>query len=64
VNAGGGRILQGPIALAMIVPQAARDIVLLVAVSWSIYLVLRLYMDPTWIPPHDQFVNSRVAARR
>ena len=57
-------ILQGPIALAMIVPQAARDIVLLVAVSWSIYLVLRLYMDPTWIPPHDRFVNSRVAARR
>jgi hypothetical protein len=57
-------ILQGPIALAMIVPQAARDIVLLVAVSWSIFLVLRLYMDPTWIPPHDQFVNSRVAARR
>jgi uncharacterized RDD family membrane protein YckC len=54
-------ILQGPFALATIVPEVARLFVLMAAVVWSMYLLRTTTTDPDLRGLHDRFLNSRVA---
>ena len=53
-------IVQGPIALVTIVPQAARTPVLFVATLWMFYLQYSTQNNRQWQGLHDRFVNSRV----
>jgi uncharacterized RDD family membrane protein YckC len=54
-------VLQGPFALATIVPEAARIPVMLAASSWALYLLYSTINDPDSRGLHDRFLNSRVA---
>jgi uncharacterized RDD family membrane protein YckC len=54
-------VMQGPIALVTIVPQAARTPVVFVATAWLFYLHYSTQTNRNWQGPHDRFVNSRVA---
>jgi len=56
-------ILQGPIALALILPQTVQSVGVFAAVLWGMFLVWKINSDPTWLPPHDRFVNSRVSGK-
>jgi hypothetical protein len=53
-------IVQGPIALVTIVPQAARTPVLFMATVWMFYLQYSTQNNRLWQGLHDRFVNSRV----
>ena len=53
-------IVQGPIALVTIVPQAARTPVLFMATLWMFYLQYSTQNNRQWQGLHDRFVNSRV----
>jgi uncharacterized RDD family membrane protein YckC len=54
-------VLQGPFALVTIVPSAARDLVILVAGGWILYLFYTTIIDPDQRGLHDRFLNSRVS---
>src|ERR1035437_137020 len=54
-------VMQGPIALVTIVPQAARTPVVFVATACFFYLHYSTQTNRNWQGPHDRFVNSRVA---
>ena len=54
-------VLQGPFALATIVPEAARIPILLTASSWALYLFYTTSTSPDVRGLHDRFLNSRVA---
>jgi uncharacterized RDD family membrane protein YckC len=56
-------IVQGPIALATIVPQAARTPVVFAATAWMFYLRYSTQNDRQWQGLHDRFVNSRVGQK-
>ena len=53
-------ILQGPFALATIVPEAVRLPVVLVAPVWALLLLYSTVNDPNGRGLHDRFLNSRV----
>lgn len=53
-------VLQGPFALATVVPVAARGPVLLMAPIWTIFLLYSTTNDPDSRGLHDRFLNSRV----
>jgi uncharacterized RDD family membrane protein YckC len=54
-------VLQGPFALVTIVPSGARDLVILVAGGWTLYLFYTTIVDPDQRGLHDRFLNSRVS---
>ena len=53
-------VLQGPFALTTIVPGAVRDVVILVATGWMLYLFYTTIVDPDQRGLHDKFLNSKV----
>jgi uncharacterized RDD family membrane protein YckC len=53
-------VLQGPFALTTIVPGAMRDVVILVASGWMLYLFYTTIVDPDQRGLHDKFLNSKV----
>lgn len=53
-------ILQGPFALATIVPLAARGAVDMAASIWVMFLLYTTTNDPNLRGLHDRFLNSRV----
>jgi uncharacterized RDD family membrane protein YckC len=53
-------VLQGPFALAAIVPEAARLPVIMAASSWALYLLYSTTTNPDTRGLHDRFLNSRV----
>jgi uncharacterized RDD family membrane protein YckC len=54
-------VLQGPFALASIVPGGIRDLTILVASGWILYLFYTTIVDPDQRGLHDRFLNSRVS---
>ncbi len=54
-------VLQGPFALVTIVPEGARDLVILVAGGWILYLFYTTIVDPDQRGLHDRFLNSKVS---
>jgi len=52
--------LQGPYALASIVPAAVRLFVVIGAAVWASYLLSATMSDSDRRGPHDRFINSRV----
>ena len=54
-------VLQGPFALASIVPGGVRDLTMLVAGGWMLYLYYTTMTDPDQRGIHDRFLNTRVA---
>ena len=54
-------VLQGPFALASIVPSSARGPVVLLAGGWILYLFYSTIIDPDQRGLHDRFLNSRVS---
>jgi uncharacterized RDD family membrane protein YckC len=53
-------VLQGPFALTTIVPGAMRDVVILVASGWMLYLFYTTIVDPDQRGLQDKFLNSKV----
>jgi uncharacterized RDD family membrane protein YckC len=53
-------IMQGPFALATIVPLAAQQFVGPAAAGWTVWLLYSTLKDPDHRAIHDRFVNSHV----
>jgi uncharacterized RDD family membrane protein YckC len=53
-------VLQGPFALTTIVPGAVRDVMILIASGWILYLFYTTIVDPDQRGLHDKFLNSKV----
>ena len=53
-------VLQGPFALASIVPGPLQEVVVVAAAGWLVYLFLTTLLDPDQRGLHDRFLNSRV----
>ena len=56
-------VLQGPFALTTIVPGAMRDVVILVASGWMLYLFYTTIVDRDQRGLHDKFLNSKVTQK-
>ena len=54
-------VLQGPFALASIVPGGVRDLTILVASGWMLYLYYTTITDPDQRGLHDRFPGTRVS---
>lgn len=54
-------VLQGPFALASIAPGGVRDLTILVASGWMLYLFYTTMIDPDQRGLHDRFLNTRVS---
>lgn len=54
-------VLQGPFALASIVPGGVRDLAILVAAGWMLYLYYTTITDPDQRGLHDRFLSTRVS---
>jgi uncharacterized RDD family membrane protein YckC len=54
-------VLQGPFALVSIVPGGARDLTILVAAGWILYLYYTTMTDPDQRGLHDRFLNTKVS---
>jgi uncharacterized RDD family membrane protein YckC len=54
-------VVQGPFALATIVPAGARELVILLAGGWILYLFYTTIVDPDQRGLHDRFLSSRVS---
>jgi len=53
-------VLQGPFALASIVPGPLQELVIIVAAGWLAYLFFTTLVDSDQRGLHDRFLNSRV----
>ena len=54
-------VVQGPFALVTIVPSGARELVMLLAGGWILYLFYTTIVDPDQRGLHDRFLNTRVS---
>ena len=54
-------VLQGPFALASIVPGGVRDLTILVAAGWMLYLYYTTITDPDQRGLHDRFLSTKVS---
>ncbi|MGD0121090.1 MAG: RDD family protein [Candidatus Limnocylindrales bacterium] len=54
-------VLQGPFALVSIAPGGMRDLTILVASGWMLYLYYTTMVDPDQRGLHDRFLNTRVS---
>lgn len=54
-------VLQGPFALVSIVPGGVRDLMILIASGWMLYLFYTTMVDADQRGLHDRFLNTRVS---